>query len=476
MRKTMIIGMLGLLKIAAFAQCPTNLNLQKQWEIPFVFAKQAMTVEHDQNGKDYIYVAAKEQGVLIYNVSGTTPVQSKQFAVNSLENLEPMSLSQHGNYVYVALGNTFGSTTDVPGMAIIDVSDPANAVLKDTWKFSSPGNGAGIVKVEGNYAYLGAMGKGLIILDISDKSNISFVSQFVLNNSFPNPVNPDPAKYNARGMVVRNDLVYLCYDAGGLRIIDVSNKTTPKECGHYANTALMNRPRAYNNIILDDSLAYVAIDYCGMEVLNIKDTANIKQIGWWNPWRCESTSNTWFNSGGHTNEIAFDKECKLVFMSSGKSEINVVSVSNPSTPDSCTKYTTNGSNQGAWGLGLYQNQIYAAYIFVPLGIPFFSSWGGVKKITWTRSCTNPVVEPENVTVTERIRISPNPGSGNFNILSPNLQIQSIAIYDGIGKRVYHQEVNEYEFQIEAKELSPGCYMMMMMTNKGFTTQRLIIEK
>ena len=41
--------------------------------------------------------------------------------------------------------------------------------------------GYGIVKVEGNYAYLGAMGLGVVILDISDPNNIAFVSELLLH-------------------------------------------------------------------------------------------------------------------------------------------------------------------------------------------------------------------------------------------------------------------------------------------------------
>ncbi len=45
--------------------------------------------------------------------------------------------------------------------------------------------GSGIVKVEGNYAYLGAMGLGLVILNISDPTNITFVSELALNINYP---------------------------------------------------------------------------------------------------------------------------------------------------------------------------------------------------------------------------------------------------------------------------------------------------
>lgn len=42
-----------------------------------------------------------------------------------------------------------------------------------------PVSGGGIIETEGNYAFLGAMLNGMVILDISDKFNISFVSRFM---------------------------------------------------------------------------------------------------------------------------------------------------------------------------------------------------------------------------------------------------------------------------------------------------------
>ncbi|MFZ9848543.1 MAG: LVIVD repeat-containing protein [Flavobacteriales bacterium] len=226
-----------------FAQNP-QVNLQLGFEIPFNFAYPALTIEHDQQARDYIYVAAKEQGLLIYDISGT-PNKVKNITKNQLDTLDVMSVTQNGNYLYLALGNSF-TNPEYPGMAIIDVSNPNNAYITDIWKqYSGSKKGGGIVKVEGNYAYFGAMASGLIVFDISDKRNIKKVSQLIPNMNFPDN-NPDPAKYNARGMSVKNGIVYLCCDAGGIRIINCNDKQNPKETGKYSNPAMNGKPRAYN--------------------------------------------------------------------------------------------------------------------------------------------------------------------------------------------------------------------------------------
>lgn len=136
------------------------------------------------------------------------------------------------------------------------------------------------------------------------------------------------------------------------------------------------KPRAYNNIVLDGSYVYAAVDYCGMEVLNVSDTSNIKLSSWWNPWTCQTNPLNWFSSNGHANEIAFDAAKKLIFISSGKSDMQVVDVSNPLNPVFKYEYGGVNNNIGTWGVSIYNNQVYLTYICSL--IPFSSSWTGVK--------------------------------------------------------------------------------------------------
>ncbi len=231
-------------------------NYQLQWEYDYTGFTSPWSLDADVLNRPYLYAASGESGLRIFTTAGV-PV----FTVDTMMiEMSAMSFTQYGNLLYVAIGRH--GNHDAPGLAIIDVTNPVAPVVKDVWVHPpvSESNGSGIVKVEGNYAYLGAMKHGLIILDISDKSNISYISQLVPSISYPNPTSPDPAKYNARGMVVKNSIVYLCYDAGGFRIINATNKLSPIETGRYSNPLLYNRPRAYNNIVLNDTLVYIAVD------------------------------------------------------------------------------------------------------------------------------------------------------------------------------------------------------------------------
>lgn len=385
----------------------SDMNIQLASEIASTCNSLTMTMLHDQLDRPYLYVANKSTGLTVYDISNVAmPLAVDTVPASLLGNLDVMNLTQDGNYLYLAIGNHF-TNPQQGGMAIIDVTDPTAALATDFFIVPNSESGAGIVKVEGDFAYLGAMNSGLVILDIADKNNITFISEFVPDINYPVP-NPNPNLYNARGMEVKNSIVYLVYDAGGFRIINCSEKSNPVETGRYANPATFvpfNLPRAYNNIVLDDSLAYISVDYCGLEVLNISDTSNILLAGWWNPYNCPE--NNWFTSPSHANELFLNKDCQQLFVSTGRSDMIVLDISNPFEPDSCNYYGGVSNNIGTWGVSSYQNQIYLSYICAI--IPFPSNWTGIKLLTYT-PCSETRTK-ENVK--QEFNAYPNPSTGSI---------------------------------------------------------------
>ncbi len=362
-----------------FSQDCCDLNFQLRSEIPSTCFNISMTMLHDQSDRPYLYVANKDGGLKIYDLSAlSAPVEVKTIPISLLNGLHVMNLEQSGNYLYLALGNHFTSSQS-PGIAIIDVTDPKSATVAGKWKFGKNDGGAGIVKVQGEYAFLGAMKHGLLILDVSNNSDIKLVSQFVPDINFPDK-KPDAKKVNARGMQIADDVVYLCYDAGGFRTINITNKQMPFEEGRFSNPELNGKPRAYNNVIVNGVYAYVTVDYCGLEVLNVSDPKSIKMTSWWNPYNCQSGLLKWFSSPGHMNEIGYNKECKLLFVSSGKSDLHVLNVSHPNKPDSCAYYGGVNNEIGTWGVSTYKDQVYLSYVCS--FIPFASNWTGVKILTY----------------------------------------------------------------------------------------------
>lgn len=452
-----------------YSQNCSTMNMQWQADIPSTCNEMVMTMIHDQLNRPFLYIANKEAGFKIYDVSiPSSPVLVATLPTSLYGGLEVMNLYQDSNYVYLALGNTF-TNPQMGGMAIVDVTAPATANVTDHYIVPASASGGGIVKVEGNYAYLGAMKSGVVILDVTNKNSIQFVSQFVPSISFPPIANPNPNYYNARGMAVKNSIVYLCYDGGGIRIINCTNKLSPVETGRWCNPVMytpLDHAKAYNNIILDDTLAYIAVDYCGMEVLNISDTSNMTLVGWWNPYNCPN--NNWFTSPVHANEIQYNKNCKQIFLSTGKSDMMVIDVSNPAMPDSCNFYGGTLNDIGTWGAGIYQNQIYLSYICVPFpGVPFPSNWTGVKILTYdTCKAASGIYEQERST---SFSVYPNPASMYIEVRYELSELRNakLEMYNSVGQLL----LSTLEHKIDVRNFTKGMYYLKVAN----AVKKIIIE-
>jgi hypothetical protein len=457
------------------SQClvPVNFVKQKDLPMPFPTIQLNMTAHRDTTAsKPYLYISGKGAGLIIYNISSiTSPTQVAVVPISSFGGLHIMSTTQSGNYLFVALGDHFPFSNQKSGLGIVDISNPSSPTVTATYSYTSI-SGAGQVCVEGNYAYLSAMQNGIIVLDVTNKSNIIFKSAFKPSVDFPKP-GPNAseiAKINVRQIVAKNNVLYVCYDAGGVRVVNATNKTALVETGQYSNPVMLTRPRAYNNLVLNDSLVYVACDYAGMEVLNVKDTSNIIQTGWWNPWKADQAVNTWTNSPGHASEIEFDPLCKMVFMSCGRSDVMAVSVSNPTLPDSCARFGITTDSLGSWGIGRYQNQLYVSYIYA--SIPFYANWGGTKILTYNNACTTGILEYKKE---NDFTVFPNPASQELFVNSEN-ESGTIELYNIIGQTVLLQTVLKGKTTIHIEKLITGSYFYKIRSANGsvIKTGKLIV--
>jgi hypothetical protein len=344
------------------------------FDIPLQGEGMPMTMIRDAADRPFLYVAAKEAGLLIYDVKDA-PRLVRSIPIAQLQSQHVMSLSQAGKTVYLALGNHWGKH-EAAGLAVIDVSEPAEASVAGVWKDTEVGGAGGAVVVQGRTAYLAAMGNGLVVLDVGKPAAIRVAARLLPELAYPD-ARPDRSKINARGLALKKNLLFLCFDAGGVRVIDVANPRKPTEIGRYCNPAMKGRPRAYNNLVLDGNLAYVTADYVGLEVLDISDPRAIKLVSWWNPWNPKLEGMRWFTSPGHTNEIAYDARSKTVLMSAGRSDLVAVDVSDPAHPRQVGSIGEVDDQQATWGLSLHGDIVYLAYIRT-LGIPFRANWPGVK--------------------------------------------------------------------------------------------------
>jgi hypothetical protein len=340
-------------------------------------------------------VAQKEGGVLTLETSKQPPAVVSTIPPSRFRQQDAMSITAQGRYLYVALGDHFAAQGAHAGLAKVDVMDPAHPRVVSIWTSPEKLSGSACVEVQGNYAYLGAMREGLFILDISDDAkDIRLISTFQPDIHFP-VRSPNRVQHpNARGIAIHNHLLYLAYDAGGLRVIDIADPRTPREIGRYINPDMGRWPRAYNNVVLSPPYAYVAVDYAGLEILDIRDPRAIRRVGWWNPWNAGTNANNWFNSPGHTNQLALDTRDRRVYLSAGDSELQVVNVSNPRKPFLEAFHGEQKDRRGVWGLTLTDDLALLSYI--KTAIPFQGEWSGIRAVP--RLSSNGLTAPYRVCI------------------------------------------------------------------------------
>lgn len=335
---------------------------------------------HDRMGRDCLHVALKEGGLAILDISRphAAPTNLAVVGTDQLGGLAVMHLTQQNDLLYLALGDFFNAKGSPAGLAAVDVADVRKPKVLSVWKSEEKLQGTAAVIVKDKYAYLGAMKHGVFVLDVRDPKNIRKVAETLPDVDFPRK-NPGKLQHpNARGFALKDRYLYVAFDAGGLRVIDVADPLKPHEVGRYINGGMKQKQRAYNNLVIDGTTAYVAVDYAGLEVLDIKDPRHIKQVAWWNPWKADTLENLWFNSPGHTNQIEYDAKRRLAYLSSGDSDLLVVDVSDRSGPKLVGQCGKPKDDLGVWGLTVAGDYVYLAYITA--AVPFRGTWSGIKAV------------------------------------------------------------------------------------------------
>lgn len=433
----------------------------------------------DKLGRPYLYVASKELGLTIYDINTpSNPVLLQTIPVASFNNLKPNSLTQDGNYLYVATGDFQTLSVQRAGLTIIDVSNPLVPVIDDHWDSAAYAQGGAIVQVEGNYAYLGAMEEGVITLDVSNKQNILFKSRIIPDPVFGNP----PYSPNARGMYIKNDTMLLGYDAGGLRMIDFTNKLSPQEIGKYINTSLTSvATAAYNNVVRVGHYAYVPIDYCGLEVIDISNPANMQSAYWLNPWGCNNsdTAHDWQGGHGHMNEIVFVQNDSIVIISAGDSEVLAVDATDPNQPAIIGSYGPPGDAQFSWGVDARNGLVAVTLVHNLIQLPVVSTTGGFRLLNWNYLAT----ANEQNSIAASMKLFPNPAGEESRLLFflPQEGEVSLGIYDISGRCVKtlvegSLPAGLQRIHIDASDLPGGAYTCMLHAGGVVTAAKLLIVK
>lgn len=456
----------------ALSQCAgwTNFNVTETVYNNIIFGV-ATSPEADKLDRNYDYVASIAGGIRVFKRDGSVaPPVVATVPVTQLGNLNAINLYQDSIWLYAALGDIWDTTAQMAGLAIINVSDPESPVVTDVYTHPGMPLGAGAVIVRNDIAFLAANQNGLLILNVSDKSNIQLISNQSFLNDFPHSPGQtlDHWKYNARGIDLKDQYAYVCYDRGGLRVVDIGDLNNPVQVNQYCNPDLVDHATAYNNIIINDTLAYVALDYYGMEILTISDPLSITPVGWWHPANWAPATNNpfvWAAAQGHANEIAYDPDCQKVYIAAGKTDAMSIDVSDPSNPVSCDSIGTVTDDYGTWGLDFYNHELHLAYIWSSVAPPF-SNYTGLKIAE-----TNCSLGVNDKMLTELI-ISPNP-LNNDELLHISGATGEIHISTALGDELYHGFINQ---ELTLPITASGAYFIRIVGENGWMeTRKLIVQ-
>lgn len=432
----------------------------------------------DRLGRDYLYMACWNLGLVTLDISDPAqPVAVDTLTRAELGGTNAMNLEQRGEVLYLALGG-FNDDTQGTAFATVDISDPTTPALLDRWDGGSAfTTGAAIILLQDDRAFLGAMEDGVVAFDIADPANITYLGSFLPDPEWPGLVAYAP---NARGMAVQDDLLVLCYDAGALRAIDISDPADMQEVGRYLNPqqpALT--PCAYNNVVIKGDRAIIATDFCGFEVVDISDPSAMSLVNWTNPWNCLGAS--WFGSDGHTNEVVLAQGDSLLFLSGGDSEVLIYDVSIPDEPTLVGGHILPNDTAAAWGVDVFGDLVAVCYlnnsfiVFPPQ--PYYSRFGGVVLFRWEVELASSVLAMDGLD--RAVRIQPNPAIDQLRItLDPAPDgLVELAIVDAQGRTIITRRTTlgpQGTATIGVAALKPGIHAIRVTA--GSTTFRSTFMK
>jgi len=196
-------------------------------------------------------------GVLIIDASDrlTNSPKIAKYTNGSHSYTNTATLSNNGTKLYTNFGSKF---------VVADISNLLNPIeldydYLDDWIYQI------VLSKDNTKAYIAEDDKGLVIMDITDSSDIKEIGHY------------DTGYKNVYGVALSKDetKVYLANYSHGLVVIDITDKTNPIEIGQY------NTDGYFSRVVLseDETKAFVADSRNGLIVLDITDPTKPIEIG-----------------------------------------------------------------------------------------------------------------------------------------------------------------------------------------------------
>lgn len=444
-----------------------DIQFESELEFPaqFLQFKSSIASRIDSRNEAYLYSANLIFGLGIYDISDPSNiVEILEMEVSSFQDLSVSTIQQIDNYLYVGLGD-FQTENAASGLAILDITFPETPILKDIWVSDDYVNGVSHLDVYDEIVYLSMMNDGLLILDATEANDVQFVSQIIPDLTF---AGLESEHYQGRGLTKQGSILYYTFDRGGFRAIDVSDIYHPVEVGKYINPDLIDKATAaYNDVIIVDNYAYLSVDYCGLEVLDIS-TSPWTLVEWYDPVDCQGFN--WFGAEVHTNELVTACNDSLLFVSGGNSEVIVFDITDPTELKRIGGFFELDNELAAYGLHVLGNRISVSYINNPFNIPYVGNWGGLKMLSFSKlNTTNTTdIEKDNA-----ITFYPNPVSINLQIENIK-ELKSARIFSANGECVLSYtlaEINRGYFDFS--QLESGVYYLQYTSTDSVGIEKIV---
>jgi hypothetical protein len=328
--------------------------------------------------RDYAYVADDWAGLRVVDVSDpTTPVEVGVYDTpgdaESVYVTGGPSTGRRGEPVEPS-GRRHAYVVDGFGLRVVDVSDPAAPV--GVGAYDTPGLALDVHVTDGpstgpstgsggtsgrRYAYVSDWVSGLRVVDVSDPST-------------PVEVGAYDTPGFARGVYVAGGYAYVADGGAGLRVVDVSNPAAPLEVGTY------NTPGTAEGVYVAGRYAYMADGGSGLRVVNVSDPTAPVEVGAYN---MPGDTTEIYVAGSHAYVIADEAGLRVVdvsdptapveigahhtlsqaldvhvadshaYVANGGSGLSVVDVSDPAAPASVGVFDTPGAAAGIFATSGY---------------------------------------------------------------------------------------------------------------------------
>jgi hypothetical protein len=335
----------------------------------------------------------------------------------------------------------------------MDVSDPTNPVSLDS--YTSPVMTWDLV-VRDSLAFVACWWDGVRILNFENPNNLTLIAHTM---GWQSGGVPGVDYCYAQAVDVDGNYLYIVdyepfatEDTYGLYIIDITNPSAPTLINRFQD--ITSYPQ---DISVENSVAYIADGYGGVEVVDVFDPMNPSVIGYVD--LIDGSTGIKIDEG-----YAYVSEYIL-------GGLQVVDISNPATPTLAGWYQPSG----VFALGV---ESFNGFVYISDGL------GGIQ--IYRNLLVTPVSVESDEIVFSDFRLEqnyPNPFNPSTTIKYsiPEDGFVKLAVYNLLGEEVVslvniEQKAGRYEVVFDASRLSSGVYMYRLESKNFLSIKKMLLVK